>query len=95
MCDVSLCSQSCSGAVHLEVARFKAGVQYSQRSQVKCFFVPDVLSCLLFQNIDLLKSAHLNAVQLLLCCNLTIILCETRSILSYVLSRVKTLTVPP
>ncbi|KAM4583716.1 multiple PDZ domain protein-like isoform 2-T2 [Odontesthes bonariensis] len=25
--------QSCSGAVHLEVARFKAGVQYSQRSQ--------------------------------------------------------------
>ncbi|XP_035808484.2 multiple PDZ domain protein isoform X2 [Amphiprion ocellaris] len=25
--------QSCSGAVHLEVARFKAGVQYSKRSQ--------------------------------------------------------------
>ncbi|XP_070770237.1 multiple PDZ domain protein [Enoplosus armatus] len=25
--------QSCSGAVHLEVARFKAGLQYSQRSQ--------------------------------------------------------------
>uniref|UniRef100_A0A7N6AGE2 PDZ domain-containing protein n=1 Tax=Anabas testudineus TaxID=64144 RepID=A0A7N6AGE2_ANATE len=27
-------AQNCSGAVHLEVARFKAGVQYSQRSQV-------------------------------------------------------------
>uniref|UniRef100_A0A4W6G8F5 PDZ domain-containing protein n=1 Tax=Lates calcarifer TaxID=8187 RepID=A0A4W6G8F5_LATCA len=27
-------AQSCNGVVHLEVARFKAGVQYSQRSQV-------------------------------------------------------------
>ncbi|KAF3687604.1 Multiple PDZ domain protein Multi-PDZ domain protein 1 [Channa argus] len=28
--------QNCSGALHLEVARFKAGVQYSQRSQGTC-----------------------------------------------------------
>uniref|UniRef100_A0A3B5MA39 PDZ domain-containing protein n=1 Tax=Xiphophorus couchianus TaxID=32473 RepID=A0A3B5MA39_9TELE len=27
----------CTGAVHLEVARFKAGLQYSQRSKVNCF----------------------------------------------------------
>uniref|UniRef100_A0A3Q3H331 PDZ domain-containing protein n=1 Tax=Labrus bergylta TaxID=56723 RepID=A0A3Q3H331_9LABR len=29
-------AQNCSGAVHLEVARFKAGLQYAQRSQGPC-----------------------------------------------------------
>lgn len=44
---VLLCSQSCSGAVHLEVARFKAGLQYTQRSQVNCppIYVQPMTAC--------------------------------------------------
>lgn len=40
-CPMVVSFQSCTGSVHLEVARFKAGVQNSHRCQVNCF------SCLL------------------------------------------------
>ncbi|XP_061571312.1 multiple PDZ domain protein isoform X2 [Cololabis saira] len=36
--------QCCSGAVHLEVARFKAGLQYSQQSQL-CFIQSEDSDC--------------------------------------------------
>ncbi|XP_027874275.1 multiple PDZ domain protein [Xiphophorus couchianus] len=36
--------QECTGAVHLEVARFKAGLQYSQRSKL-CFIQSEASDC--------------------------------------------------
>lgn len=122
ICLLVLCSffsQSCTGCVHLEVARFKAGVQYSHRCQVKCF------SYLLISdekwNIDIhevihhywcnIKTKYNVAFELylftlvwslssrfvfVLFFNVLMLLsCKLRNILSFVLSRVKTLTVQP
>lgn len=94
MCCFAL--KNCSREIYLEVARFKAGLQYSQQSQVNevttehmahvC--ATEITIVLIMQKLFFIFTCNIY------CCNLTKVPCGCRNFLSSVLFRAKTLTVP-
>lgn len=86
--------KNCSGEVYLEVARFKAGPQYSRQSQVNELVTDDSKHICTAEIVLITQQLFFIFTCNIYCCNLTKAPCGCRNSLSSVLFRAKTLTVP-